>query len=69
MLIVEFERTVVNSRGAIAVRILNPGAHNPKENIVAEELFTDGLPDGLSLKDDVPFAVLRLHNNIPCVPE
>ncbi len=60
MYIIEFERKR-NGKPDIAVRILNSTTEIGEEPIIAEAVFVDGLPDGLSLKDDVPFAALRLR--------
>lgn len=63
--IIEFERYGKDSSGnrakAIIVRLLDPSADDTENKIIAEELYPGGLPEGLSLKADVPFAALRLR--------
>ena len=49
------------AENVIVVRLLHPAAPSSKMTLLAEALYSNGLPEGLSLKDDVPFAALRLE--------
>lgn len=67
MYIVEFERSIKDNgrrekKTAIIVRLLDPAADSKAGQIIAEEFYPDALPDGLLLKEDVPFAALRLSS-------
>lgn len=49
------------AENAIVVRLLHADATTPEMTLLAEALYSNGLPEGLSLKADVPFAALRLE--------